>query len=163
MITPYVPTPFSTVAAMLRLAQVTANDYVIDLGSGDGRIVICAAKMGARALGYEHDKRLIEISRRDAAKENVAHLASFRQCDLFEADISAASVVTIYLLPDVNIQVRDKLFATLKPGTRIVSHDYDMGLWVPAKKMILDTPIKRPEQTRNSRIYLWIRPEYERI
>jgi predicted RNA methylase len=129
----YVPTPQSVVDAMLEMAHVTAADVVYDLGSGDGRIPItAAARYGARGVGIEIDKRWIDESIDNAKKANVANRVSFLNQDLFESDISAATVVTLFLMPRVNQQLIPKLKSTLRPGTRIVSHMWDMGPeWPP--------------------------------
>jgi SAM-dependent methyltransferase len=124
----WVPTPQVVVDKMLDMAKVTAKDFVMDLGSGDGRTVITAAKRGARALGVEYNPDMVELSRRNAEKEGVAGKASFMKADLFETDFSKASVITMFLLPDINIKLRPKILA-LKPGTRIVSNSFTMGEW----------------------------------
>ncbi len=124
----WVPTPEELVAAMLDVAKVTPNDYVIDLGSGDGRIVIAAAKRGARALGIEYNPDMVGLSRSNAEKEGVSAKASFMQGDLFEANFSQATVVTMYLLPNLNMRLRPKILE-MKPGTRVVSHAFDMEDW----------------------------------
>ena len=124
----WAPTPQGLVDKMLDMAKVTPNDYVIDLGSGDGRIVIAAAKRGANALGIEYDPGLVELSKRNAAKEGVGDKASFAKGDFFESDFSQATVITMYLLPQINLQLRPKILA-LKPGTRIVSNSGDMEEW----------------------------------
>jgi Methyltransferase domain len=126
----WVPTPHALVDTMLDMAKITPNDYLIDLGSGDGRIVIAAAKRGARALGIELNPDLVELSRRNAEKEGVAGKASFVQADIFETDFSQASVVTIYLLPQLNVQLRPRMLA-LRPGTRIASNSFSMEDWRP--------------------------------
>jgi SAM-dependent methyltransferase len=113
---------------MLDMAKVTAKDYVIDLGSGDGRTVITAAKRGAKALGIEYNPDMVELSKRNAAKEGVSDKASFVKADLFESDFSQAQVITMFLLPDINIRLRPKIL-DLKPGTRIVSNSFTMGDW----------------------------------
>jgi SAM-dependent methyltransferase len=110
------------------MAKVTAKDYVIDLGSGDGRTVITAAKRGAKALGIEYNPDMVELSKRNAAKEGVSDKASFVKADLFESDFSQAQVITMFLLPDINIRLRPKIL-DLKPGTRIVSNSFTMGDW----------------------------------
>src|SRR5882672_7887847 len=114
----WVPTPPELVEKMLDLAQVTPQDFVIDLGSGDGRNVIGAAKRGARALGIEYNPDMVELSKRNAAKEDVTDKASFTKADLFESDFSQATVITMFLLPDINLKLRPKIL-NLKPGTRI--------------------------------------------
>ena len=130
--TPYVPTPQAVVDRMLDMAQVKASDMVIDLGSGDGRIMITAAKRhGARGFGVEIDPRLVKRSNEEAKRVGVAERVKFLQQDLFSTDFHEAAVLTLYLLPDVNIALRPKILAELKPGTRVVSHDYGMGEWRP--------------------------------
>ncbi|HWO41917.1 MAG TPA: class I SAM-dependent methyltransferase [Candidatus Eisenbacteria bacterium] len=124
----WVPTPQALVEKMLDLAKVTPEDYVIDLGSGDGRTVIAAAKRGARALGIEYNPEMVELSKRNAAKAGVQERATFVRGDLFEADLSQATVITMFLLPDINLKLRPKLL-DLKPGTRIVSNSFTMGEW----------------------------------
>jgi SAM-dependent methyltransferase len=132
--TPYVATPEPVVAAMLKLANVTRTDIVYDLGSGDGRIVITAAReFGARGMGIEIDPALVTEARENARRARVTERVRFVQQDLFEVDISEATVVTLYLLPDVNLRLRPKLLRELRPGTRIVSHRYDLGDWPPVK------------------------------
>ena len=152
---PFVTTPQSVNEAMLNIAGVGKNDYVIDLGSGDGRIVILAAKkFGARGLGVEIDPQLVETSRANANKVGVADRAKFRTQDLFQTDLARANVITMYLLPDVNIALRPKLLA-LKPGTRIVSHDWDMGDWPPDAELRIPAPEKKLGLDRTSRVMLW--------
>jgi SAM-dependent methyltransferase len=126
----WVPTPQALVDKMLDMAKVTPKDYVIDLGSGDGRTVITAAKRGAKALGIEYNPEMVELSKRNAAKEGVSDKASFMKADLFETDFSQAQVITMFLLPSINIKLRPKLL-NLKPGTRIVSNTFDMEDWKP--------------------------------
>jgi SAM-dependent methyltransferase len=124
----WVPTPQSLVDKMLDLAKVTAADYVIDLGSGDGRTVITAAKRGARALGIEYNPDMVALSQRNAAQEGVSEKATFMKADLFESDFSKATVITMFLLPDINLKLRPKIL-DLKPGIRIVSNSFTMGEW----------------------------------
>ena len=124
----WVPTPQVVVDKMLDMAKVTPNDFVMDLGSGDGRTVITAAKRGARALGIEYNPDLVALSRRNAEKEGVTGKASFAKADLFETDFSQATVITMFLLPDINLKLRPKILQ-LKPGTRIVSNSFTMGDW----------------------------------
>ena len=124
----WVPTPQALVDRMMGLARVTPRDYLIDLGSGDGRTVITAAKRGARALGIEYNPDMVELSQRSAAKEGVADKARFVKADLFESDFSQATVITMFLLPDINLKLRPKIL-DLKPGTRIVSNSFTMGEW----------------------------------
>ena len=124
----WVPTPQAVVNKMLDMAKVTPKDYVIDLGSGDGRTVITAAKRGAKAHGIEYNPDMVELSKRNAAKEGVSDKASFAKADLFESDFSQATVITMFLLPDINLKLRPKIL-DLKPGTRIVSNSFTMGEW----------------------------------
>ena len=143
----WLPTPQEVVNKMLDLAKVTARDYVIDLGSGDGRTVITAAKRGARALGIEYTPDMVAYSTRAAAKEGLASKVKFMKADLFETDFSDATVVTMYLLPDINLKLRPKILE-LKPGTRVVSHAFDMGEWKP----------DRTETVAGKTAFLWIVP-----
>jgi len=124
----WVPTPQSLVNKMLDLAKVTPADFVIDLGSGDGRTVITAAKRGTRALGIEYNPDMVALSQRNASKEGVSDKATFMKADLFETDFSQATVITMFLLPDINLKLRPKIL-DLKPGTRIVSNSFTMGEW----------------------------------
>jgi len=124
----WVPTPQVVVDKMLDMARVTNNDFVMDLGSGDGRTVITAAKRGARAVGVEYNPDMVELSKRAAEKEGVSDRATFMKADLFETDFSKATVITMFLLPDINIKLRPKILA-LRPGTRIVSNTFTMGDW----------------------------------
>jgi SAM-dependent methyltransferase len=151
---PFVPTPNEAVAGMLRLADVKSGDVVYDLGSGDGRIVIAAAKrsQGVRAVGVDIDPRRIAEAEANARQAGVADRTRFIQQNLFDTDLREATVVTLYLLPSLNVRLRPKLLAELKPGTRIVSHGFDMGDWKPA----------RTARAGNSDIYLWIVPERAR-
>jgi SAM-dependent methyltransferase len=126
----WVPTPQSLVDKMLDMAKVTAKDYVMDLGSGDGRTVITAAKRGARATGIEYNPEMVKLSQANAKKEGVAARAEFKKADLFQTDLSKASVITMFLLPDINLKLRPKLL-NLKPGTRVVSNTFTMGDWKP--------------------------------
>jgi hypothetical protein len=155
---PYIPTSDNVAIAMLTLAKVTSEDYVIDLGSGDGRIVITAARrFGARGLGVEIVPELVEKSRQSAAAANVTARALFREQDLFKTDLSPASVITLYLLPEVNLQLRPRLLQ-LHPGTRIVSHDWDMGDWEPDKAITLEVPDKPIGREKTSKVFLWVVP-----
>lgn len=124
----WVPSPASMVEKLLDMAGVTPQDYVIDLGSGDGRSVIAAAKRGARAHGIEYDAGLVEVSKREAAKSRVSDKATFAQADVFESDFSKATVIVLFLTPEMNIRLRPKLF-NLKPGTRIVANTFGIGDW----------------------------------
>ena len=126
----WVPTPQALVDKMLDMAKVTPKDYVIDLGSGDGRTVITAANRGAKAMGIEYNPEMVELSKQTAAKERVSDRASFVKADLFESDFSQAQVVTMFLLSSINLKLRPKIL-DLKPGTRIVSNTFDMGDWKP--------------------------------
>jgi SAM-dependent methyltransferase len=155
---PFVTTPDNVTLAMLRLADVGAHDYVIDLGSGDGRIVIVAAKrFGARGLGVDIDPQLVRQSRENAARAGVGARAKFAVQDLFKTDLSPASVVTLYLLPEVNLALRPALLA-LKPGTRVVSHDWDMADWKPDRTLVVDAPDKKIGKEKSSRVHQWIVP-----
>jgi hypothetical protein len=126
----WLPTAQSLVDKMLDLAKVTPQDFVIDLGSGDGRTVITAAKRGARAMGIEYNPDMVELSKRNAAKEGVADKTQFMKADLFESDFSKATVITMFLLTDINLKLRPTIL-NLKPGTRIVSNTFRMGEWEP--------------------------------
>ena len=155
---PFITTPDRVTLAMLQLAEVTAQDFVIDLGSGDGRIVITAARrFGARGLGVEIVPDLVARSQANARSAGVAERAQFREQDLFRTDLSAAQVITMYLLPAVNLQLRPRLLA-LKPGTRIVSHDWDLGDWSPDRSQSLDVPDKTIGRDKKSTIHLWVVP-----
>ena len=124
----WVPTPQSLVNKMLDMAKVGPKDFHMDLGSGDGRTVIAAAKRGARSMGVEYNPDMVELARRNAQKEGVAGRATFVKADLFETDFSKATVITLFLLPDINLRLRPKILE-LKPGTRIVSNTFTMGEW----------------------------------
>ena len=129
----WVPTPQAVVDRMLDMAKVTPQDFVIDLGSGDGRTVITAAKRGARALGIEYNPDMVELSKANARAAGVTERAQFMKADLFETDLSKATVITMFLLPGINLKLRPKLL-TLKPGTRVVSNTFTMGDWQPDDK-----------------------------
>lgn len=131
IVVPYAPTPQRLVDRMIEFAAVKKGDLVYDLGSGDGRIIIAAAKAGARAVGFELDGKLIKESRANIAKAGLNGLAEIREQDMFTVDLSAASVVTLYLFPDVVLKLKPKLLKELKPGSRIVIHDNDLGDWKP--------------------------------
>ncbi|MGH9632408.1 MAG: SAM-dependent methyltransferase [Bryobacteraceae bacterium] len=136
---PYVPTPQEVVDEMLNLAKVKKDDMLYDLGSGDGRIVITAAKkFGTRGIGIDINPERIAEAQQNAKEAGVTDKVKFMQQDLFEADIKNASVVTLYLLPSVNLKLRPKLWKDLKPGTRVVSHSFDMGDWKPEKTVEVD-------------------------
>jgi len=147
----FVPTPDAVVAAMLEVTKVTASDVVYDLGCGDGRIVIAAARdRGARGVGIDIDPQRISEARANAVKAGVADRVTFQQADLFTSDISEATVVTLYLLPSLNLKLLPKLMAELKPGTRIASHAFDMGdEWAPEQTLNVD----------GRYVYYWTVPE----
>ena len=126
----WVPTPQALVEKMLDMAQVTPQDFVMDLGSGDGRTVITAAKRGARAMGIEYNPNMVELSKQNAATAGVSDRAEFMKADLFETDLSKATVITLFLLPDINLKLRPKILE-LKPGTRVVSNTFTMDDWAP--------------------------------
>ena len=155
---PFITTPDNVTVTMLQIARVNAQDYVIDLGSGDGRIVITAAKQfGARGLGVEIVPDLVKQSRENAVSAGVESRVEFREEDLNNTDLAKATVVTLYLLPEVNMELRPKLLA-LKAGTRIVSHDWDMGDWPPERSVTIDVPDKKIGREKKSTIYLWFVP-----
>ena len=147
---PYVPTPHEVVAEMLKMANVTKDDVVYDLGCGDGRIVIAAAKeYGARGVGIDINPERIKEARENASKAVVTDRVTFATQDLFETDLSNATVVTLYLLPAVNLKLRPKLFEELRPGARVVSHSFDMGDWKPDQTATVD----------GRKIYYWVMPQ----
>lgn len=155
---PFITTPDHVTVAMLELAGVGAQDHVIDLGSGDGRIVITAAKrFGASGLGVEIVPDLVAQSRDSARRASVADRTRFEVQDLFATDLTPASVVTMYLLPEVNLALRPRLLA-LKPGTRIVSHDWDLGDWAPDRTLTVAVPEKTIGREKLSRLHLWTVP-----
>lgn len=157
--TPYVPTPQNVVDKMLEVAGVRGTDFVMDLGSGDGRIVItAAAKYGARGLGVDYDGYLIKESRANAVKARVANRVTFLQKDINEVDFSPATVLTMYLLPEFNVALRPKILAELRPGARVVSHDWGMGDWEPDAKLEVPAPDKIVGVNKSSTIYFWIVP-----
>lgn len=150
---PDVRTPLVVVNEMLRLANVTAGDFIYDLGSGDGRILIAAARdRGARGVGLEIDPGLVAQSTERAQRLGLADRLSFRQQDLFEADLTPATVVTLYLSPDLNRRLRPKLLSELRPGARIVSHSFDMGDWVPSRTLQVSS------NEGSHTLYLWVVP-----
>jgi hypothetical protein len=156
---PYVPTPQRVVDEMLRMGKVTAKDMVIDLGSGDGRInITAAAKLGARGFGVDLDPELVRYANAAAAKAGVADRAQFFQRDIFDTDLSKADVVTMYLLPEVNMMARPKLLAELRPGTRVVTHDYHFEDWLPDDRIMLEVPEKKVGTPGIAYIYVWIVP-----
>jgi SAM-dependent methyltransferase len=150
---PDVRTPLVVVNEMLRLAEVTASDVVYDLGSGDGRILIAAARdRGARGVGLEIDPALVAQSTGRARRLGLGDRLSFRHQDLFEADLTPATVVTLYLSPDLNRRLRPKLLSELRPGARIVSHSFDMGDWVPTRTLQVSS------NEGSHTLYLWVVP-----
>jgi hypothetical protein len=157
---PYVPSPQSVVADMLRYAEVGPNDFLIDLGSGDGRIVLTAAKVfGARGFGVDIKEDLVKRANEAAQKEGIADRVKFVKQDLFKTDISPATVVTMYLLPDTVNMLKDKFLTELKPGTRIVSHDYPLTGWIPEKYLQMDLEDKiQISGVTTTLIYLYIVP-----
>jgi SAM-dependent methyltransferase len=149
----YVPTPHEVVAVMLKLAEVDSKDVVYDLGCGDGRLVVTAAKTyGARGVGIDIDPKRIQESNENAKKEGVTDKVKFLEADLFSSDISEATAVTLYLLSSLNQKLRPKLFAELKPGTPIVSHDFDMGDWEPEERVTVQGP------SRQHTVFRWTIP-----
>lgn len=156
---PFVRTPSDVAMAMLRLAGTDSSDLVVDLGSGDGRIVIAAAReLGARGLGIELDPELVERSRNNALAAGVADRVRFVRGDVLLADFSQASVVTLYLLPQLIQKLQPRLLDELQPGARIVSHAFAMGSWKPDRVQTLRVAAAHPEQGDESRIFLWIVP-----
>ncbi|MBN1141490.1 MAG: class I SAM-dependent methyltransferase [Deltaproteobacteria bacterium] len=159
---PYITTSRKAVDKILEMAQVGPQDLLYDLGSGDGRIVIAAAEQrGARGVGVEIDGELVRESRRKAAKAKVADRVEFIESDLFQVDFSRATVVTLYLMPDLNLRLRPTLLTTLRPGSRVVSHTWDMGEWQSDQAALSPSQPLRlfPDKTfRRSYIYLWIIP-----
>jgi hypothetical protein len=143
----WVPTPPELIKDMLDMANITPNDYLIDLGSGDGRIVIAAAKRGIRALGIEYNPDMVELSKRNAQTEDVSDKATFMQADIFETDFSKATVLTMYLLPSLNLKLMPTILS-MKPGTRVVSHAFTMGDWEPDQT--------KSQESRTA--YFWVVP-----
>ena len=154
---PYVQTPMEIVERMLRMAEVKKGDHVIDLGSGDGRIVIEAAKRGATGLGVDLDDKLVQLATENAARAGVADKAKFRAMDLFDVDLSPATVVAFYLLPNFNEKLGPRLLK-LKPGTRIVSHDGGIGDWPSDEKLQMRAPEKPVGVGGVSTVELWVVP-----
>ena len=156
---PFITTPPEVVERMLQVAETRADDLVMDLGSGDGRIVIAAArKFGARAVGIELDGALVQKSREAARAAQVADKASFVEGDVLAADISRASVITVYLLPDLMRKLQSRFIQELAPGTRIVSHAFTMAGWAPDRSEVVKLKEKHPGQGDESRLHLWIVP-----
>ena len=155
---PFITSPDNVTLEMLNIAGVKPGDHVIDLGSGDGRIVILAAKrFNATGLGVEIDPQLVQRSNANAKDAGVAERVTFREQDLFKTDLSVATVITMYLLQEVNMQLRPALLA-LRPGTRIVSHDWDMGDWLPDRTVVLPVPDKKVGMEKSSKVHLWVVP-----
>jgi len=150
----WLPTAQTLVDKMLEMGKVAPGDFLMDLGSGDGRTVITAAKRGITALGIEYNPDMVELSKRHAAKAGVSDKATFTKADLFETDLSKATVITMFLLPDINIQLRPKIL-DLKPGTRIVSNSFDMGDWPPD-----ETATVEEDCQTYCTAYLWIVPAH---
>ena len=156
---PYVQTPPLVVRRMLQMAEVTAKDVLWDLGSGDGRIVIAAAtQFRARGVGYEIDPVLIRESRVLAQKAGVAARAKFMEKDLFALAFAEPSVVTLYLLPEFNMKLRPLLLAQMRPGSRVVSHEWDMGDWRPDETLLVPSPEKPHGTSREHKVMLWVIP-----
>ena len=143
----WVPTPEEVVQRMLTMAQVGPNDFVIDLGSGDGRTVIAAAKRGAKAMGIEYNPDMVKLSQENARKAGVTDRATFRRADIFQTDFSQATVITLYLLPSLNLKLRPQILQ-MKPGTRVVSHSFTMEDWEPDEVSSMD----------GRRAYFWVVP-----
>jgi SAM-dependent methyltransferase len=144
----WVPTPPEVIAVMLEAAKVGPNDLVYDLGCGEGEILIAAAKRGARGVGVDLDPERIKNAKINAEKAGVADRITFLQQDLFKTDIKPATVVTLYLLPELNVRLKPTLMRDLKPGTPVVSHDFDMGDWTPEQS-------HEVQVRRTHRVYLW--------
>lgn len=157
---PYVPTPQVVVDQMLRFGRVNASDYVMDLGSGDGVIVLTAARqMKASGMGIEIDPELVKLANAEAKKHGVSDRASFQVMDVFKADLSRATVVTLYLLPGMMLNLRSKIFDELRPGTRVVSHDYHFGDWEADDRLTFDVPEKEKiNGVPSATLYLWTIP-----
>ena len=154
----YVPTSMNVVDAILELGGVGPGDFLVDLGSGDGRISIRAAKrFGTRGFGVEIEPHLVQAARDEARKQGVADKVTFETRDLFGTDLGRASVITAYLLPSLNLRLRPQLFEQLKPGSRILTHDFDFGDWQPDRKLTVDVPDK-PYGAPRSDIMLWVVP-----
>jgi len=150
---PFVTTPWEVIEGMLDMAKVTKDDYIIDLGSGDGRIPILAAKkFSAKGLGIEIDKDLVQEAFVMAKREGVDHLVDFKQGDLFELDFSKATVLTLYLFPDINLKLRPKIWE-MPSGTRVISHRFDMGDWEPTETRIIELP-----DGKKHTVFLWVIP-----
>lgn len=154
---PYVPTTPEAVEAMLKLAGVKSTDVVYDLGCGDGRIVVAAGKLGARGVGIDIDPERVKEARANVEKAGVGKLVRIEQGDIYQADVRSATVVALFLLPQVNLQLRPKLLRELKPGTRIVSNSFDMGDWRPEREITVGDP-KQPGSAFSHQLFLWTVP-----
>src|SRR5688572_11275063 len=157
---PYVPTPQVVVDQMLRMGKVGPKDFVIDLGSGDGVIVLTAAReLKARGFGVEIDPELVKLSNAEAKRLGIGDRAAFHVQDVFKADLSKASVITLYLLPSMMVNLRPKIFLEARPGTRVVSHDYNFDEWRPDDQVVIDVPEKEKiNGVPKATILLWIVP-----
>ena len=156
---PYFPTPQTVVDRMLELARVGPDDYVIDLGAGDGRIVITAAKrFGARGLGIEIEPSLVSQANWTARRDGVAERARFVEQDLFQTDLRPATVLTLYLFRELNIKLAPRILEQLRPGARVVAHDWDLGDWTPDHQETVPAPDKAVGISRESKVFLWIVP-----
>jgi predicted O-methyltransferase YrrM len=156
---PYFPTPQSVVDRMLQLAKVGPEDFVIDLGSGDGRIVLTAAKKyGARGLGIEIEPQLVSEANYNARRAGVSDRAKFIEQDLFQTDLRPATVLTLYLFRELNIKLAPRILEQLRPGARVVSHDWDLGDWTPDHQETMPAPDKAVGISRESKVFLWIVP-----
>jgi len=150
---PYVPTPAQVVERMLEIADVQSSDYIIDLGSGDGRIVIAAAKRGASGHGIDLDPKRVAEAKENALKAGVDGQVMFKKENIFDTDFTEASVITMYLLPSINKKLRPELLANLRPGTKVVSHSFDMGKWKPDKEIEVEG-----NGTNTHDVYYWVIP-----
>jgi len=156
---PYFPTPQSVVDRMLQLAKVGPADFVIDLGSGDGRIVLTAAKKyGARGLGIEIEPQLVSEANYNARREGVSDRAKFVEQDLFQTDLRPATVLTLYLFRELNIKLAPRILEQLRPGARVVSHDWDLGDWTPDHQETMPAPDKAVGISRESKVFMWVVP-----
>lgn len=157
---PYVPTPWPIVDAMLELAGVRADDLLIDLGCGDGRLAITAARrFGARGYGVDINPELVALANRNAAQAGVADRVHFEQRDLFKTDLSEATVLTLYLLPQIVVELVPRILAQMPAGARVVSHDYGLSPWPPERHVVLDVPEKKPiTGTTYTVLYLYVVP-----
>lgn len=156
---PYFPTPQSVVDRMLQLAKVGPDDFVIDLGAGDGRIVITAAKkFGARGLGIEIEPSLVTQANWNARRDGVGDRVKIVEQDLFQTDLRPATVLTLYLFRELNIKLAPRILAQLRPGARVVSHDWDLGDWTPDHQETMPAPDKAVGISRESKVFMWVVP-----